>query len=569
PFAAPPWAFRFPTCESFGPGRHPRLPTTPEIDYQWNIELGGRRDTYADAEEIRDDLLRVIHGLWDHTKNHCARDKEKAAHCRLVWVGHVAGKRENRRLIGDYVLTQNDIARQTLFPDRVAFGAWSVDDHYSAGFFHDGPTGRHMDAERDHHYQGVPFSIPFRCLYSRNIENLMMAGRDISASHLALSNTRVMLTCAILGHATGTAAALCTAKGTTPRGLYQDHIEELQQELLKQGAAVFEMPNTDPRDLARRAAVRASSERAHESGDLMAAGNVINGHARAVGMRGRETTNAWGADPDAPSPHWIELEWEEPTRLNVVHVSFQTVDLAPRRFALEAWRDGAWRRVLELTDNRHRRHVLGLDSIRTRRLRVVLQEPAAICEIRVYDEPQRVVEIARRAHANMRLPDEGPWLPWAREAPAEKLDGIVMDDPQAERTGEWVHSTWAESFIGYGYLHDDDSGKGARSLTFRPEVTEPGTYEVRIAYSAYGNRATNTPVTIHAATGATTVHIDQRQPPPIDGTFLSLGTFALDDRSRIVITNADTDGHVVVDALQLLAVAPSPPRETADRTPMS
>ena len=104
--------------------------------------MAGLRDTYADAEEIRDDLLRLIYGLWDHTKNHCAKDKERAANYQLVWVGHVAGKRENRRLIGDYVLTQNDIAQQTLFPDRVAFGAWSVDDHYSAGFFHKRPHGQ-------------------------------------------------------------------------------------------------------------------------------------------------------------------------------------------------------------------------------------------------------------------------------------------------------------------------------------------------------------------------------------------------------------------------------------------
>ncbi len=104
------------------------------------IELGGLGDTYADAEEIRDELLRLVYGLWDHTKNHCEKDREKAANYALAWVGHVAGKRENRRLIGDYVLTQNDIGNRTLFPDRVAFGAWSVDDHYSGGFFHDGAT---------------------------------------------------------------------------------------------------------------------------------------------------------------------------------------------------------------------------------------------------------------------------------------------------------------------------------------------------------------------------------------------------------------------------------------------
>ena len=144
-FATPPWIYPYPTCDSFKPERHPRLTTSIEIDYQWMIELGGLRDTYADAEEIRDDLLRLIYGLWDHTKNHCDRDKDQAANYELAWVGYVAGKRENRRLIGDYVLTQNDIGNQTLFPDRVAFGAWSVDDHYSGGFFFDGATAQHRD----------------------------------------------------------------------------------------------------------------------------------------------------------------------------------------------------------------------------------------------------------------------------------------------------------------------------------------------------------------------------------------------------------------------------------------
>jgi len=232
PFVAPPWAYKFPACDDFGKGRHPNFITGIDIlGHQWKIELGGLQDTYAEAEEIRDNLLRLIFGLWDHTKNHCAKDKDRAATHRLVWVGHVAGKRENRRLIGDYVLTQNDIGAQTLFPDRVAYGAWSVDDHYSGGFFHTGSTGQYTE-DWEHAFVGRPFSIPFRSLYSKNIDNLLMAGRDISASHLAMSDTRVMLTCAIMGQAAGTGAALCAVHRTTPRGLYQNYLEDLQQQLL-------------------------------------------------------------------------------------------------------------------------------------------------------------------------------------------------------------------------------------------------------------------------------------------------------------------------------------------------
>jgi hypothetical protein len=95
-----------------------------------------------------------------------------------------------------------------------------------------------------------------------------------------------------------------------------------------------------------------------------------------------------------------------------VHIYFQTVKLSPENFYLEVWQDGGWRQIAEVTDNRHRRHILGLESITTSKIRVAVMEPRGICEIRVYDEPQRLVEIARRAHRNMRIADEGPFLPW-------------------------------------------------------------------------------------------------------------------------------------------------------------
>jgi hypothetical protein len=559
PFAAPAWCHRFPQCTDFRPGRHPRLPRGAEIEYQWIIELGGQRDTYADAEEIRDDLLRLIYGLWDHTKNHCPQLQEQAARYQLAWVGYVAGKRENRRLIGDYVLTQNDIGNQTLFPDRVAFGAWCVDDHHSAGFFHNGSFGLHMD-DPQHAYIGVPYSIPFRCLYSQNVDNLLMAGRNISASHLALADTRVMLTCATLGHAAGTAAALCLERHTTPRSVYREHLRELQQLLLKEGMHILQFRADDPRDLARSATVQASSSRSHTSGESMQPDNVIDGFAFAEGPRDREQTRAWAPQPDAPGPHWIELSWPQPVTFNTVHVVFQTAELAPRSFTVAAWRDGARHLLDEITNNRHRRLVLGHDRIAATKLRVESTEPAGIAEIRLYDEPQRVVDIARRAHQNMRLPDTGPWLPWETGHEAPPLDGIVLEADDAEHAGQWIASTWSPPFLGDGYLHDGDTGKGAKSIRFRPALAVAGPYEVRIAYVACNNRATNTPIAIHATDGVHSVRINQRVKPPIDGLFLSLGTFALDARSTMVVSNDATDGYVVVDAIQLLPKAAPRPR---------
>ena len=557
-FKAAEWIFPFPTRDSIGPQRHPTLTTSMEIQGQWNIELGGMRDTYADAEEISDDLLRVIYGLWDHTKNHCSQDKERAANYQLVWVGHVAGKRENRRLMGDYVLTQNDIAQQALFPDRVAFGAWSVDDHYSAGFFHEGPTGRHFDGA-DHHYKGVPFSIPFRSLYSKNVDNLLMAGRNISASHLGMSNTRVMLTCAILGHAAGTGAAFCVRENTSPRGVYQNHMVALQQQLLKEGAAVLELKADDPRDLAPQATATASSERTHMSGDRMAATNVVNGFARAVGERMKETTNAWGPDPKYAAPHWVQLTWPAPVTFNVIHVSFQTVDTAPGRFAVEAHTDGDFRPIAEIEQNHHRRHVLGFDSVTTSAICVALDEPAAICEIRVYEEPPRVVETARRAHRNMRLPDRGPFLPWGdkpdrdRSIDPKKLSGVVVDDTECQTIGSWETSTWSDRFLGQGYLTDGNVAKGKKSLRCRPRLPKSGLYEIRLAYSAYHNRASNTPITVQTSSRERTVCLDQRKEPAVDGLFASLGTFDLDtNTAEIVIANDGTDGYVIVDGIQFI-----------------
>ncbi len=397
-FATPPWAMKFPSCECFNPQRHPSLAT--EIGWQWIIELGGTRNTVDDAEEIRDDLLRLIYGLWDHVKNHCPKLALEAASHQLVWVSHVAGKRESRRLIGDYVLTERDIGGQTLFPDRVAYGAWCVDDHPPEGFFYKGPPS-YCD------YLSLPFSIPFRSLYSKDLDNLLMAGRDISASHLAMADTRVMLTCAVIGQAAGTAGAMCAQRGISPRVLGRSHIEELQQQVLKDGAYLIRLPNRDPRDLARRAIATASSQRTRPSGEVMAAAGVIDGFARAESGK----TSAWAPDPKVPLPQWIELTWPGPQTFNMVHVVFLTKRHAPSRFAVQALLNDKWKTLAEVSKNRHRRHALGVPKTTASRLRLLVlgagKAEWGVCEIRVYDEPARLLEIAARAARNRDVPDPG------------------------------------------------------------------------------------------------------------------------------------------------------------------
>ncbi len=261
PFVPPPWAIKFPTCKDLPHRRH-----TPPRNGHWWIEFGGgtptpdlrgvvddpdQLDTIEDAEEIRDHLLRALFGVWDHCKNHCAQKRQAANH-RLKWVGHVAGKRESRRLIGDYIMTEHDILAGRAFPDQVAYGGWSIDLHPHEGIYDPGRPSVH-------HFFDKPYGIPFRSLYSKNVDNLMFAGRNVSVSHVALGTTRVMATCGGMGQAVGAAAALCIKHDATPRQVGQRHIGLLQQILLKDDAYLIGLRNEDPADLARGAKVTASS----------------------------------------------------------------------------------------------------------------------------------------------------------------------------------------------------------------------------------------------------------------------------------------------------------------------
>lgn len=190
----------------------------------WYLELGGTRDTIHDTEEIRHELLKLAFGMWDHIKN---RGDHHADNWALDWVGFLPGKRESRRYVGDHILTQNDIAAGGVFPDVVGFGGWTMDDHTPDGF-------DTSEKPNDFHPAPCPYGIPYRCLYSRNVENLFFAGRDISCTHAAMSSTRVMATCSVLGQAVGTAASLAVANDLTPRGVYENEIERLRRELMEE-----------------------------------------------------------------------------------------------------------------------------------------------------------------------------------------------------------------------------------------------------------------------------------------------------------------------------------------------
>jgi hypothetical protein len=217
--------------------------------HYWWIEWGGELDTVHENERIRDELWSVIYGIWDYIKNSGEFDAENMT---LEWVGSIPGKREYRRFIGDYMLTQSDVVTQAAFEDRVAFGGWSIDLHPPQGMYSTESGSKHLYSDGIYH-------IPFRSLYSANVSNMMFAGRNVSATHVAFGTIRVMATCAVMGEAAGTGAALAVEKGVTPRELYRNHLNELQMTMLKQDASIIGLPHKDERDLALKASVSASS----------------------------------------------------------------------------------------------------------------------------------------------------------------------------------------------------------------------------------------------------------------------------------------------------------------------
>ena len=217
--------------------------------HYWWVEWGGELDTVHDNEAIRNELRSVIFGIWDYIKNSGKFDAETLD---LEWVGTMPGKREYRRFVGDYTLTQNDILEQREFDDAVAFGGWSIDLHPVEGMYAT-ESGAHQ------RYSDGIYGIPFRSYYSRNVDNLLMAGRDISATHVAFGSTRVMATCGTGGEAAGTGASLAIDLGVRPRVLAREHAATLRQVLLRQDASVFGVKNADDADLARSAKVEASS----------------------------------------------------------------------------------------------------------------------------------------------------------------------------------------------------------------------------------------------------------------------------------------------------------------------
>lgn len=206
----------------------------------WEQETGFTRNMVSEIEYIRDYGLRAIYSNWSYQKNHYP-DRERFAKSTLKWVSALGGKRESYRVRGDYIITQNDIENHTYHEDGTACITWSIDMHFPE------PTNlaQFGEAFRSFAYhRGIvePYPIPYRCLYSKDIQNLFLGGRLVSSSHVAFSAIRVMRTLGELGEVVGLASAICKKHDCMPREVYSEHLAELK-ELLQKGVdmpAAFE-----------------------------------------------------------------------------------------------------------------------------------------------------------------------------------------------------------------------------------------------------------------------------------------------------------------------------------------
>lgn len=343
----------------------------------WDWEYGLTLNTIYDAEIIRDHLLKAIYGSFYN-----AKQLSQNTNRELHFVAYIAGKRESRRLIGDYILTENDLRNHPSFPDAVATGTWSIDLHYPRSATYD-------FLAKSEQVSISEYWIPFRCLYSTNITNLMMAGRCLSATHVGLGSPRVMYTGGQMGLAVGFAASLCKKYNVMPREVANSYADELRVLL-----------------------------------------GIIS-------------------PPD------------------VNNTNFACI-----------------------VDNRDSNNVV-----------------------------------------------------------------IV---------GSWTSSTYEAGYYGVDYIHDANTGKGQKSVTFRFNVPLDGTYDVYFRYTTGGNRANNVPIDIQCSTGLVTVAVDE-QTQGSQWVKIATLNFNAGNTNTLTVRTTDTSGFVTVDAAGLVPKFDLDPRFTGNR----
>lgn len=360
-YIPPKWAYTFKTDEEMYNKPHQCL-TQLNTNFYW-IEFGGEMDSLHDTESIRDELLKIAFGVWDHMKN---QGDHGADNWELEWIGFLPGKRESRRYVGDYTLTQNDVENAASFDDEVAYGGWQIDNHLPGGFYLDGKAGNHLQKRR----LTEPYGIPLRCLYSVNVPNLMFAGRNISASHIAFSSTRVMSTVGVIGQAAGTAAAVALRHGLSPREVARQRIREVQSMLLEDDCFLPHF-RREPSPLSKKAVLscgygdcsmlRNGMDRKIWGCDNGYWGRINQGVTYTFPKETKVSGFRLVLDSDLDreyvdgNPDMMTIPMVACRRIDHNHTSFGFPRCMIRHFRLEAMRaDGQWSTVYECCDNYQR-----------------------------------------------------------------------------------------------------------------------------------------------------------------------------------------------------------------------
>ncbi len=385
PFYAPDYAIPFDAEKAFK-DKHRKVKQVKEGF--WWVEMSSDVDIIGERDEIRHKLMAHFYGVWDHIKN--SGDFPEAENVALDWVGSIPGRRESRRFMGDYILTETDLLETTHFKDAVAFGGWSLDEHCPGGIENLDEPASYFHSKFKEVYQ-----IPFRSLYSKNISNLLFAGRNVSVTHIALSSTRIIGTCSMMGQAVGTAAAMCAEKGITPRKLYQKNIDELQEQLLRDDSYFPNRPANDPNDKAKKA-------------DVIFASSTSSGDAKLL-------LDGVSRDEVDKIHHWqsegvnatLQLEWVKPQKLTSVELKFDTnlqrkmmmhknpaknqgqVTAIPpeliKIFTVEARIKGNWVEIGKVDYNKTRLVKINFGEIKTTTIRVNLKETHGAPNVKMFE----------------------------------------------------------------------------------------------------------------------------------------------------------------------------------------
>lgn len=249
PFTRPSWAYEY-TKEDDLPFRLSMYKGPVEVGFWWVEYAGDNNDPIGEYEDIRRELLKCTYGVWAFLKSDPTRKME---YYSLDNVTICPAKRESRRIVGDYILREQDIVKRTDFADAVTYAGWNIDIHVPGGF---------KSRLKPNIHANFPWvcQVPLRSLYARDLDNLWLVGRDMSVTHVALGATRLQATIGTTGHAVGIAAAFAHRRKKTARATAGEDIRAIQQEILKDGSFIPGVRNTDERDFARSARVSATSE---------------------------------------------------------------------------------------------------------------------------------------------------------------------------------------------------------------------------------------------------------------------------------------------------------------------